>query len=66
VAAGVIRRGGRAPFQQDFKGARTLLRDDARVVFRGAVEVGCLGSRSGGIDAGEVEEALGVCNREGL
>jgi hypothetical protein len=41
LAAGVIRHGGRGPFHQDFKGAWTLLRDDAGAIFRGTVEVGC-------------------------
>jgi hypothetical protein len=67
VAAGVILLGGRGPFQQDFKGARTLLRaDDAGVAFQGDVEVGRLGSRSGKTGAGEVEEALGECDGVGL
>jgi hypothetical protein len=66
-AAGVIHLGGRGPFQLDFKGARTLLRaDDAGVAFRGDVEVGRLGCRSGGTGTGEVEEALGECDGAGL
>jgi hypothetical protein len=38
-AGGVIRRGGRGPFQQDLRGARILLSGDAGAVFRGAGEL---------------------------
>jgi hypothetical protein len=38
-AGGVIRRGGRGPFQHDLRGARILLKGDAGAVFRGAGEL---------------------------
>jgi hypothetical protein len=45
-----------------FQRRPTLLEDDAEAVFQGAVEVGCYGSHSGRLVAGEVEEVLGARN----
>jgi hypothetical protein len=71
-AAGVIRRGGRGPFQHDLRGARILLRGDAGAVFRGAGELcavefaGAVFLGAGELCAVEVAGVVFLAARDGL